>query len=95
MPFSDRGRPGSLMNSFTPPQLPAGRIAVPSFLLCVVGLTQLRSHPEQGGHGLALWGLALSTLALIVSLAVIIWIAVPIIKSHQITVTEQTSNDSE
>jgi hypothetical protein len=70
-------------------------LAVPSLLLCIMGLTQLRNHPEQGGHGLAQWGLALSTLSLIVSLAFIIWIAVPLIKSHQLTVTEQTSTDSE
>jgi len=70
-------------------------LAVPSLLLCIVGLSQLRSHPEQGGHGLALWGLTLSILSLIISLAFIVWFAVPMIKSHQLTVTEQTSNDSE
>jgi hypothetical protein len=70
-------------------------LAVPSLLLCVVGMSQLRNHPEQSGRGLALWGLALSTLSLVISLAIIIWVAVPMIKSSQMTVTEQTSNDSE
>jgi len=70
-------------------------LAVPSLLLCLVGLTQLRAHPEQGGHGLALWGLALSILSLIISLVIIVWVAVPMIKSSQTTVTEQTSSDSE
>jgi hypothetical protein len=70
-------------------------LAVPSLLLCIAGLTQLRNHPGQGGHALALWGLALSTLALVVSLVIVSYFVVPIIKSHQLTVTEQTSNDSE
>jgi len=70
-------------------------LAVPSLLLCIMGLTQLRSHPEQGGHALALWGLALSSLSMIISLVFIAYVAVPMIKSSQMTVTEQTSTDSE
>ena len=70
-------------------------LAIPSLLLCIWGLTQLGKNPGQSGRGLALWGLALSTFALVISLVFIIVIAVPIFKAHELTVTEQTSNDSE
>jgi len=70
-------------------------LAFPSLLLCLFGLARLRNHPEQSGRGLALWGLALSTVTLLVSIAFIVWVAVPMIKTSQMTVTEQTSNDSE
>ena len=70
-------------------------LALPSLLLSMVGLAKLRNRPEQSGRGLALWGLVLSTLSLVLSIAFIVWVAVPMIKTSQMTVTEQTSNDSE
>jgi uncharacterized membrane protein len=50
---------------------------------------------EQAGQGLAVAGLILSTLALVVALLFIISLALPILKAHGLTITEQTSNDSE
>lgn len=69
--------------------------ALLSFFLCIVGLGQVHKHREQAGQGLALAGLVLSTVALIISLIVIIFADLPMIKAHGLTVTEQTSNDSE
>jgi len=70
-------------------------LALPSLLLCVVGLAQVHKHREQAGQGLAISGLVLSTVALIISLFFILWLAIPIMKAHGLTVTEQTLNDSE
>ena len=69
--------------------------ALISLPLCVIGIAQLQKHREQAGHWLAISGLILSTLALIVSLFLIIWLAMPILKAHGLTVTEETTNDSE
>lgn len=69
--------------------------ALLSFPLCIIGLAQVHKHREQAGQGLAIAGLILSTMALIISLIFILWLAVPIMKAHGLTVTEQTSNDSE
>jgi hypothetical protein len=69
--------------------------ALLSFPLCIIGLAQVHKHREQAGQGLAIAGLILSTVALIISLIVIIFADVPMIKAHGLTVTEQTSNDSE
>lgn len=70
-------------------------LAVPSLLLCLVGLVQLRHHPEQGGRALGLWGVGLSLVALVVATIIVLSVAIPMIKSSELTVTEQTSNDSE
>jgi hypothetical protein len=67
-------------------------IALP---LCLVGLAKVRKNPAQAGQGLAISGLVMSILAIIVSLIMLISLAVPMIKAHQLTVTEQSSNDSE
>jgi hypothetical protein len=69
--------------------------ALLSFVMCIIGLLQLHKHHEQGGQGLAITGLVLSTIALIISLIVIIFADLPILKAHGLTVTEQTTNDSE
>jgi hypothetical protein len=69
--------------------------ALIAVILCIVGLVQLQNHREQTGHGLAVAGLILSGLALLISLIFILWFAVPMIKAHGLTVTEQTPNDSE
>jgi len=70
-------------------------LALPSLLLCVVGLAQVHKHREQSGQGLAIAGLVLSGIALLVSAIFIVSLAIPMIKAHELTVTEQTSNDSE
>ncbi len=67
-------------------------IALP---LCILGLSQLHKHHEQAGRGLAVAGLILSGIALVISLIFILSLAIPMIKAHQLTVMEQTSNDSE
>jgi hypothetical protein len=63
--------------------------------LCIIGLTQVHKHREQAGQGLAIAGLILSGIALLISLIFILSLAMPILKAHGFTVTEQTSNDSE
>jgi len=63
--------------------------------LCIVGLTQVHKKREQAGQGLAVAGLILSGIALLISLIFIISLALPMLKAHGLTVTEQTSNDSE
>ena len=70
-------------------------LALPSLLLCVMGLAQVHKNREQSGQGLAVAGLILSGLALIISLIIILSLAMPFMKAHGLTVTEQTSNDSE
>jgi hypothetical protein len=70
-------------------------LALPSLLLCIVGLAQVQKHREQAGQGLAVAGLILSGAALLISLIFILTLAIPMIKAHGLTVTEQTSNDSE
>jgi hypothetical protein len=69
--------------------------ALLAFPLCIVGMVQVQKHREQAGHGLAVAGLILSSVALLISLVFIISLAIPILKAHGLTVTEQTSNDSE
>ena len=67
-------------------------LAVP---LCIVGLMQVGKHREQSGQGLAIAGLALSGFAILISLVIFVAFALPMIKAHELTVTEQTSNDSD
>ena len=66
-------------------------LAIP---LSVVGLLQLQKHREQSGHWLAIWGLVLSALTLAVVLVYFYYLAMPIMKAHGLTVTEETTNDS-
>jgi hypothetical protein len=72
-----------------------GILGLPSLFVCIVGLTKLHKNREQSGQGLAVAGMVLSGIVLLISLVLIIWLAVPILKAHGLTVTEQTSNDSE
>jgi hypothetical protein len=68
-------------------------IALP---LCIMGLAQVHNkHREQAGQGLAVAGLILSGIALIISLIIIVSVAMNFKIMHGLTVTEQTSNDSE
>jgi hypothetical protein len=69
--------------------------ALISLPLCVVGLVQVHRHREQAGQGLAIAGLVLSSVAAVISLLLILSLAMPILKAHGLTVTEQTTNDSE
>jgi hypothetical protein len=69
--------------------------ALLGIVLCAVGLFQVHKHPEQAGQGWAISGLILSIIAIIISLLMFAWLGFPILKAHGLTVTEQTSNDSE
>lgn len=70
-------------------------LALPALFLCIMGLAQLPKHPNQSGRGMAIAGLILSALALLVSLILFATLAVPYIKAHEQTATEQSSNDSQ
>jgi hypothetical protein len=67
-------------------------LAIP---LCIMGLAQVHKNRGQAGQGQAIAGLILSSVALLISLIMILWLAFPILKAHGFTVTEQTSNDSQ
>jgi len=69
--------------------------AIFSFFACFVGMSQVHKNREQSGHGLAIAGLFLALFALLISFAMIVACAVPLIKQHEQTATEQTSNNSE
>ncbi|MEI9999982.1 MAG: hypothetical protein WDO13_12905 [Verrucomicrobiota bacterium] len=65
-------------------------------LLCIVGLAQISAHRgAQSGVALAWVGLGFCVIALGISLFFIVLIDYPILKAHGLTVTEETSNDSE
>jgi hypothetical protein len=72
-----------------------GILGFAPFLLCIMGLVQVHKNREQAGQGLAIAGLILSAVALLISLIVIISVSIPFLKAHGLTVTEQTSNDSQ
>ena len=67
-------------------------IAIP---LCIIGLVGVVRHPGQKGKGYAISGLALSLVALLVVFLWAAYWAMPFLKAHGLTVTEQTTNDSE
>jgi hypothetical protein len=66
-----------------------------AILLCIIGLVQVFAHREQGGQYQAIWGLILSFIALLIAVVLIGWVDMPFFKDHGMTVTEQTSNDTE
>lgn len=70
-------------------------MAIASIICCMVGMVDLSKHRDQKGRGMALAGLVGAVLALILSLAIIAAVVIPKLKLHSLTVTEQTSNDSE
>ena len=70
-------------------------LAVISLPMCIIGLVQVHKHREQSGKGMAVAGLILSSIAVVISLIFLASIALPILKAHGLTITEQTSNDSE
>jgi hypothetical protein len=69
--------------------------ALLSVVLCIIGLVQVNKNPDQGGRGLAVTGLIFSGVAILIAVLVIAWWSPTIFKAHGLTVTEQTSNDSE
>jgi hypothetical protein len=69
--------------------------ALAAIPLCIFGLIQLGKHHEQTGHWLAISGLVLSSLALVVVLLWAVYFAMPIMRAHGLTVTEETTNDSQ
>jgi len=66
-------------------------LAIP---ICIIGLVRVQRHREQAGRGLAIAGLILSGIAVLIALTMIISLAIPMMKAHGLTVTEETSNDS-
>jgi hypothetical protein len=69
--------------------------ALISIILCIVGLVQVNKNREQSGQGLAIGGLIFSAIGLLVAITLLSLFMGPILKAHGLTVTEQTSNDSE
>jgi hypothetical protein len=69
--------------------------ALISVVLCSIGLVQVNRNREQGGQGLAVAGLIFSGVALLIAIILIGIYSPTILKAHGLTVTEETSNDSE
>ena len=69
--------------------------AIIAVVLCIIGLVQVSKNHAEGGQGLAITGLIFSGVALLVAILIIAWFSPTILKAHGLTVTEQTSNDSE
>jgi hypothetical protein len=70
--------------------------AMVSIVLCIVGLVQINRDRGQSGHGLAIFGLVFSGVALLIALLIILlYYNGSLTTTHGLTVTEQTSNDSE
>jgi hypothetical protein len=69
--------------------------ALIGIVLCFVGLMQVHKRPEQAGQGWAIAGLILSIIALLIAIVMFVYLGLPMLKAHGLTVTEQTSNDSE
>lgn len=69
--------------------------ALAGVVLSIIGLVQVHKKREQEGQGLAIAGLVFSGVALLVAIFLIALFVPSILKAHGLTVTEQTSNDSE
>jgi hypothetical protein len=69
--------------------------AVIAAVLCIIGLVQVSKNREQGGMGLAITGLIFSAVAVLLFAILVCVFGPSIMKGHGLTVTEQTSNDSE
>jgi len=66
-----------------------------SILFGIIGLAQVHSHREQGGQYQAIWGIVLAFIALVIAAIFIFAVDLPFFRAHGLTVSEQTSNDSE
>jgi hypothetical protein len=64
-------------------------------VLCIIGLVQVNKNREEGGMGLAVTGLIFSGVAVLIFAVIVVAFVPSILKGHGLTVTEQTSNDSE
>jgi len=69
--------------------------ALLAVVLCSIGLVQVNRNRAQGGQGLAVAGLIFSGIALLIAIILIAIYSPTILKAHGLTVTEETSNDSE
>ncbi len=69
--------------------------ALVAVVLCIIGLVQVNKNHGQSGLSLAITGLIFSGVALLVAILILWWFVPPMLKAHGLTVTEQTSNDSE
>ena len=70
-------------------------LALPALVLCVFGMIQVSKHKDQSGAGMAISGFILAFIAVLIAFSIILIWAVPVIKAHEPTVTEQTPNDSQ
>lgn len=70
-------------------------MALVSIFMGIGGIVQVQGHRQQSGRALALVGILVSLFTLVVTVALLVWVAMPVIKAHEQTTTEQTSNDSE
>jgi hypothetical protein len=70
-------------------------MALVSIFMGVGGLVQVQGHRGQSGRGFAIVGILASLFTLVVTVILLVWVAMPVIKAHEQTTTEQTSNDSE
>ncbi len=70
-------------------------LAAPALIICILGFVKVHQQPDQSGRGLAVAGAVLSGLALLISVAFLVYAVPLIIKNHEWTVTEQSSTNSE
>ena len=70
-------------------------LALPAFFICLYAWYQVQHNPAQTGKGLAIAGFLISGFTLVIFLAVFLAIAIPALKAHNLTVTEQSTNDTQ
>jgi predicted exporter len=70
-------------------------MALASIFMGVGGLVQVQNHRQQSGRALAIVGILVSLLTLVLTVVLLVTVAMPVIKAHDMTTTEQTSNDSQ
>lgn len=70
-------------------------LTLPAFFICLYAWYQVQHNPAQTGKGLAIAGFLISGFTLVIFLAVFLAIAIPALKAHNLTVTEQSTNDTQ
>jgi hypothetical protein len=65
------------------------------FIVSIVGLTRVQQRHEETGRGMAIAGVLLSSFTLLLTLIVILSVTIPMIRAHERTATEETTNDSQ